>query len=197
MMRLEEMTYDEASKACAARGGHLAHVSSKDEVEALRDFGDNHYLGIGLRDQRADDAWRFDGTNEDANEAVAKFEDAYGHDFRRTGCVQLRAKTHKGHALLPLECDAKAHWICEGTQNNPEEGEPVATQDLKADEGAFCLWHVHEPVDLLPNDEGTNFRNTDLQCHLQTSSREAKNCAFDANPNSATRRRGNRSNAKH
>lgn len=68
-----------------------------------------------------------------------------------------------------------------------------------ADEGAFCLWHAHEPVDLLPNDEGTNFRNTDLQCHLQASSRESRQCAFD--PSSRRRglvkERGDRNNGKN
>jgi len=68
-----------------------------------------------------------------------------------------------------------------------------------ADEGAFCLFHAHEPVDLLPNDEGTNFKNTDLQCDLQVSSRQRKECAFNA---SSRRRgllvaRGNRKNGMH
>merc|ERR1712072_1165677 len=35
-------------------------------------------------------------------------------------------------------------------------------------------------------DEGTNFRNTDLQCHLQVSSRHRKQCKFDP----SSRRRG-------
>jgi len=85
-----------------------------------------------------------------------------------------------------MDCAAKSSWICEGTLSNPAVGEPVVQGDLMADEGAFCLWHIHEPVDLLPNDEGRNFRNTDLQCHLQTSSRENNECAY--NPNN--RRRG-------
>jgi len=198
MMRLEEMTYDEASEACAARGGRLAHVRTKEDVEALRNFGDNMHLGIGLRDREADDAWKLDGTNEDASVVVADLETEFGRDFRSTGCVQLRRKgDKKGKALFPLECDAKAHWICEGTLNNPEQGEVVATQDLKADEGAFCLWHVHEPVDLLPNDEGRNFANTDLACHLQVSSRSSQRCAYDPEKNKLLRKRGDRENAKN
>merc|ERR1712100_952468 len=55
------------------------------------------------------------------------------------------------------------------------------------------------PVDLLPNDEGTNFRNTDLQCHLQTSSRRQRQCAFD--PSSRRRglvtKRGDRNNVEN
>jgi len=84
-----------------------------------------------------------------------------------------------------------------GMLNNPETGDAIATQDLKADEGAFCLWHVHEPVDLLPNDEGKNFRNTDLACHLQLSSRERKRCAYDSKAGKLLKQRGDRSNAKN
>jgi len=54
-------------------------------------------------------------------------------------------------------------------------------------------------LDLLPNDEGSNFRNTDLQCHLQTSSRQRRECAF--NPNNRRRglvsKRGNMHNGLH
>merc|ERR1712232_13572 len=40
--------------------------------------------------------------------------------------------------------------------------------------------------DLFPNDEGTNFRNTDLHCDLQVESNERRECKY--NPNN--RRRG-------
>lgn len=82
--------------------------------------------------------------------------------------------------------------------SNPANGQVIVPVkgDLMADEGAFCLFHAHEPLDLLPNDEGNNFRNTDLQCHLQTSSQQSRECAF--NPNNRRRglerKRGDRQN---
>jgi len=101
--------------------------------------------------------------------------------------------------LLPMDCASKSDWVCEGTLANPSGGQAVAQLDLKADEGAFCFFHAHEPVDLMPNDEGTNFRNTDLACHLQVSSSKRKQCAFD--PSSRRRglvqQRGDRQNGKN
>merc|ERR1719399_1331165 len=81
-----------------------------------------------------------------------------------------------------MHCEVKADWVCEGTLEN-KAGDVVAQGDLMADEGAFCLFHAHEPVDLLPNDEGKNFRNTDLQCDLQVSSRSRRQCAFNPKTN--------------
>jgi hypothetical protein len=196
MMRLEEMTYDEASEACAVRGGRLAHVHTPSDIDALIELADNHRLGIGLRDREADDAWKFDGTNEDANDVVTSLEASLGQDFRKTGCVQLGRK-NQGKNLLKLDCNAKASYVCEGTLKNTGHDGVVATLDLKADEGAFCLWHVHGPVDLLPNDEGTNFSNTDLACHLQVSSRTQQRCAYNATNDKLVSQRGNRSNAKN
>merc|ERR1712167_291246 len=90
-------------------------------------------------------------------------------------------------------------WVCEGTLANPPTGQAIVQGDLMADEGAFCLFHAHEPLDLLPNDEGTNFRNTDLQCNLQVSSRQSKECAFDpaSRRRGLVRRQGDRSNGLH
>jgi hypothetical protein len=202
LTRLEQLTYDEAHDACKARGGRLAKVTNLEKANALRNFVGNKDLGIGLRDYGADDTWRFDD-GASAVDEIASLETAIdaalpkshrrrrrANMFRQSGCVVLSARRRKGSALVPMDCAAKADWVCEGTLANPSSGQPKVQGDLMADEGAFCLWHVHEPVDLLPNDEGTNFRNTDLQCHLQTSSNEKRSCAFDANPNGATRRRG-------
>lgn len=96
-----------------------------------------------------------------------------------------------------LDCNAKFDWICEGTTTNTLSNGTIVTNDLKADEGAFCLWDLEEPVDSLPNDEGTNFRNTDLRCSLQTSSSRSTQCAY--NPSGRRRglssHRGQRTNA--
>merc|ERR1719456_1261818 len=195
--RLEELTYDEASDACKQRGGRLAKVNTLEEAIALQSFGDNKDLGIGLRDFGAEDDWRFDD-NTSAADAVASFQQALtsnetshrrrrrANDFRRHACVYVASRRRKGPVLLPMDCATKANWVCEGTLANPPNGQAIVQGDLKADEGAFCLWHAHEPVDLLPNDEGTNFRNTDLQCHLQVSSRARRQCEF----NPSSRRRG-------
>jgi hypothetical protein len=52
---------------------------------------------------------------------------------------------------------------------------------------------------LLPNDESQNFRNTDLQCHLQVSSQQRRQCGFKAAANRrrdlvAINQRGDRKN---
>lgn len=193
MMRLEQLNYDEASSACAARGGHLAHVKSVEEVDALRRFSDGRDLGLGLRVQGSDN-WQFDGTSSSEPEAINVFKKKYGDEFTRRGCVMLR---RRGNPLGSLSCDAKFDWICEGTLNNTLSAEEgiVVRGDLKADEGAFCLWGLQEPVDSLPNDEGTNFRNTDLACPLQVSSRSSHQCAYDPEKNRLLRQRGKREHA--
>jgi hypothetical protein len=200
LTRLEQMTYDEASSDCKARGGFLAKIGSMEEAKALQEFAGNQDLGIGLRDFSADGDWRFDdGT--DANDAVRLFESAFGaeekthrrrrraaNDFRRDGCMMVSSRRRSGPVLRSLDCSAKANWVCQGNMSvsNQLDVNLNVKGDLKADEGAFCLWHADEPIDLLPNDEGKNFRNTDLQCDLQVSMGQRRHCEF--NPNS--RRRG-------
>lgn len=192
MMRLEQLTYDEASIGCAVRGGRLAHVRSIQELTTLRSFSDGRDLGIGLRVHGAAD-WRFDGgAGLSAREAVRVFQGKYGDEFTRRDCVKLRKR---GTHLASLDCNDKSDWICEGTLNNTLSNGVVVMGDLKADEGAFCLWGLEEPVDSLPNDEGTNFRNTDLSCPLQVSSSSNRQCAYDPKTNKLLRERGDRKNA--
>jgi len=197
MTRLEQLDYKEASAACKVRGGRLAHVRSIDELNELRKFSDGRELGIGLRVQGVTD-WRFDGDGDavsSAKEHVERFRDEYGDEFTQTGCVKIRP--HGSQPLGSLDCGAKFDWICEGTLNNTlsaEEG-VIASNDLKADEGAFCLWDLQEPVDSLPNDEGTNFRNTDLTCSLQVSSRSSHQCAYNPETDRLITQRGDRENA--
>jgi len=80
--------------------------------------------------------------------------------------------------VATMDCDAKSDWVCEGRTDNALNPAFTVKNDLMADEGAFCLWHYEEPVDMLPNDEGTNFRNTDLTCNLTTSSRVRSACEY-------------------
>lgn len=100
----------------------------------------------------------------------------------------------KGKKLASIDCNAKSDWVCEGTETNSLSADEgiTASNDLKADEGSFCLWGLQEPVDFLPNDEGTNFRNTDLACPLQVSSREEMQCAYDPESGDLLRERGDR-----
>merc|ERR1712093_646159 len=106
----------------------------------------------------------------------------------QTGCVRLRHNRRRH--VTSLDCNAKFDWICEGTvENNMSSSDGIiASNDLMADEGAFCLWGLEEPVDSLPNDEGTNFRNTDLACSLQVSSRNTYQCAYDPEGNKLLRK---------
>jgi len=193
MMRLEQLTYTEASAACRARGGHLATISSVDDVRALRDFSDKRDLGVGIRDHGAEE-WYFDNGTQAPKDIVEALQAKYGDEFKRTGCVRL---SQRGTHLKSVSCEAKFDWICQGsTKNDLSSAQGViAENDLKADEGSFCLWGLQEPVDYLPNDEGTNFRNTDLTCSLQTSSRTSTRCAYDPETNRLSRKRGDRDNA--
>merc|ERR1719199_1834294 len=75
------------------------------------------------------------------------------NEFRRSACVFVASKRSRGTPLRHMDCATKADWVCEGTMENRADG-IVARGDLMADEGAFCLFHAHEPIDLLPNDEG-------------------------------------------
>merc|ERR1711988_869921 len=111
----------------------------------------------------------------------------------------LSSGRRSGPVLKSLDCAAKVNWVCQGNSTNRLNETLNVQGDLMADEGAFCLWHAHEPVDLLPNDEGTNFRNTDLQCHLQTSSRQRRQCAFkpENRRRGLVRKRGDRKNGLH
>merc|ERR1711981_719437 len=132
LTRLEQLTYDEAKTSCKERGGRLAKIQSIDEAEALRKFG-RKSLGIGLRDFGADDGWRFDdGT--DATDAVNSFQEKLaskeashrrrrraGNEFRRHGCVMV-SPNKRGPVLVPLDCEAKSDWVCEGTLANPPNG---------------------------------------------------------------------------
>merc|ERR1712099_100417 len=95
-----------------------------------------------------------------------------------------------GNDISAIDCDSKHDWICEGTtENRLNEAEGIIVQnDLKMDEGGFCLWHYREPLEHLPNDEGTNFKNTDLACSLQVSSYRQHACYYDP---SVGRRRDN------
>jgi hypothetical protein len=165
-----------------------------EELDRLRAFSDRRELGIGLRVQGVAD-WRFDGhqqASSGAREAVEVFQREYGEQITRTGCMRLR---HKAPFLTSLDCNAKFDWVCQGTLNNTLNASVIVSQDLKADEGAFCLWGLDEPVDSLPNDEGTNFRNTDLTCSLQLSSSDNRECAYDPETNKLQRQRGDRFNS--
>jgi len=196
-----------AQKSCRERGGQLAKIQTLEQAQALQKFSGGRHLGIGMRDFGADDDWRFDdGTN--ASDVVNSFQKTFasteashrrrrraGNEFRRHGCIFV-SNNRRGPVLQPMDCSVKMDWACEGTLANPPTGQPIVQGDLKADEGAFCLFHAHEPYDLLPNDESRNFRNTDLRCDLQTGSGERRQCEFD--PNSRRRgliaRQGNRLN---
>merc|ERR1719236_440746 len=102
----------------------------------------------------------------------------------------VSSSRRSGPVLLSLDCSRKTNWVCQGNSNNQRSENFNVKGDLMADEGAFCLFHAHEPIDLLPNDEGKNFRNTDLQCHLQASSRSQRQCAFDPKTNKLVKKRG-------
>jgi hypothetical protein len=127
-----------------------------------------------------------------------------GTGYESKACARLKAPSSNGPVLLALSeawCEqAKSTWICEGTTENTLTEGVVATGDLKADEGAFCLWHLpkNELNDYLPNDEG-GFSNTDLACRLQTGSSLTQQCEF--NPSSRRRglvsRRGHYSNKQN
>jgi hypothetical protein len=93
----------------------------------------------------------------------------------RSGCVAIRNKK-----LEAINCKTKSNWLCEGTTENTLEPPLAVKKDLRADEGAFCLWHAFEQQDVLPNDEGNGFSNTDLACDLQVSSSSSpKQCRWN------------------
>merc|ERR1719476_692663 len=182
LIRLERRTWHEATAACEARGGRLANFKTIGDLSALKDFGQSQPLGLGLF--KAGENWHLHGSTEPPDMTV--LEDLLrSQNFITRGCVRI---FRKSHGLQAIPCDDHHDWICEGTSvNNLTEG-VVVTGDLKADEGAFCLWHLDEEEkhDHLPNDEGNGFSNTELACRLQTGSSQKRECAFNAQ----SRRRG-------
>jgi len=209
MYRLEQRTYDQASEACAHRGGRLYNPQSIADFERVRkhiDAGDS--IGFGIRDFGAEQ-WVYDGDKSSAQSLAMKLLAMHDSDHKRitlTNCMRMGGSSRP--ALEALDCDAKVDYLCEGLQTNTGDallldcdGMPTnvskkrtVEKDLRADEGAFCLWHVREPVSWLPNDEGTNFANTDLACSRQVSQGRNTACAYDPRTKKLILKRGNRSN---
>merc|ERR1719476_507739 len=80
MYRLEQRTYDQASKACAKRGGRLYNPQSEAEFEQVRGHIDRkEKLGIGIRDYGAEE-WVYDGSNNSAIDIVSKLQVAYNDE---------------------------------------------------------------------------------------------------------------------
>merc|ERR1712032_667438 len=179
LIRLERRTWNEATAACEARGGRLANFKTVEDLKDLQKFGQTQPLGLGLF--KSGESWHLHGSAEPPNMTFLEDQLHTSH-FMARGCVRIF------HGLQAIWCDDRHDWICEGTNvNNLTQG-VVVTGDLKADEGAFCLWHLdgHEKHDHLPNDEGNGFSNTELACRLQTGSSNKRDCAF----NYQGRRRG-------
>lgn len=173
-----------------------------DEARALQQFADGHQLGVGLRNTGAE-GWKFHGSDTTLDDKFLK--DLFGDNrWRSRSCARL-ASSSGGDVLDSLRedfCQLRIDWICEGTLENHLTPGVVVRGDLKADEGAFCLWQLpdHEYSDYLPNDESDGFSNTDLACRLQTGSARQRSCEF--NPSSRRRnhlvqRRGQYSNKQN
>jgi hypothetical protein len=186
LMRLEERTLEEAEEACAARGGRLANFGSVEDVQALQTFANGEQLYIGLRNSGS--GWSFHGSAVAPNASF--LEQLFGSSsYQSKACARLHHQAGDSvlQALSQEHCQWRSNWICEGASDNHLTPGFVVKGDLKADEGAFCLWHLPEDelTDYLPNDEG-GFSNTDLACRLQTGTARERQCAFDP----SSRRRG-------
>jgi len=198
LLRVEQRTLREAEEACSAQGGRLATFQTKEDAQELREFAKNHGLYIGLYNKG--DGWKFHGSGENATAISSTFfQELFGHGREENlGCAHLRQGSNVLHQVHWSWCEEyRNDWICEGTSENRLSESVVATGDLKADEGAFCLWQLpqNEYLDYLPNDEG-GFKNTELACRLQTgSSRNPETCEY-APPNLVARR-GHYSNKRN
>lgn len=102
MYKLEQRTYDQASAACAHRGGRLYNPQSMAEFEQVRrhiDSGDN--IGIGIRDYGAEQ-WVYDGSNKSAQSVTAKLLAKY--DSARTkitlrSCLRMGGSSRRRRPL--------------------------------------------------------------------------------------------------
>jgi hypothetical protein len=193
---------EEAEEACSARGGRLANFQTLDEARALQEFVDGHQLGVGLRNT-GDGVWKFHGNETTPDDAYLTQLFIGDDHWRSRGCARLGREGRRAvlEAWNSWYCEARTDWICEGTLENRLTPGVVVRGDLKADEGAFCLWHLPraEDADYLPNDEEAGFDNTDLACRLQTGSSRSRSCEFS--PSSRRRglvsHRGHYSNKQH
>merc|ERR1712187_390791 len=193
LVRLEQRTFKEASEMCSARGGRLANFKSVQELNEIRSFSSRRRSRLGLGLHLSVEGWKFDGSGDDATGMIDTLKKQYGDDsFLSTGCVRFEPED----TLRPIPCGYKYDWICEGTSENKLNAEFVATGELMADEGAFCLWQVKEVRDEVPTDE-TGFRNTDLSCDLQISSKNTYNCAYNSTTDQLIQKRGHYSNKEN
>jgi hypothetical protein len=189
LLRIDQHTYDVARTACQKRGGRLLNVDDPWQLVMLEEFVGTQEVGIGIRDYGGYNRWRFDGPGDkSAADMISKLEKNCGTCFEKLGCIKTQ---RRGTMVATMDCEAKSDWVCEGLETNTLTAGLTVQNDLKADEGAFCLWHYEEPVDALPNDEGTNFRNTDLTCNLSVSSRIRTHCEYTPQDPGASRRRDN------
>merc|ERR1712241_1294442 len=181
---LEDRTLGEAEEACIAQGGRLANIDTAEDGRDLQTFAKGWAHGIGLRNSGA--GWKFHGSDNNVSDSF--LYELFGNSWFQpsyTGCARLNGRAAPDRNVVFFswlhDChDQRMDWICEGTLDNTLTTGVVATGDLKADEGAFCVWHLpeNEYLDYLPNDEG-GFDNTDFACRLQTGSSRNKQCAFD------------------
>jgi hypothetical protein len=146
--------YDEASAACAERGGHIVKIDDAEEYALLKEiFGDQSF-SVGLRDVGGRD-WEWNGYP--GVEADSPFTNGYAplQSNEKEDCVQVNLKNDK---MVGRYCFERETYMCEGIYDPVTE----TGGDLLADEGGFCLWYLDDPTLELPDDEDNGFQNTEL-----------------------------------
>jgi len=202
LLLLERRSLEEAEETCSARGGRLANFQTPEEARTLREFANGHQLGVGLRNTGAE-GWKFHGNDTalDDNLLTQFFGPDRDTHWQSRSCARLNRESRSAalEALSAGFCKLKTSWICEGTLENRLTTGVIVKGDLKADEGAFCLWHLprEEDSDYLPNDEEDGFSNTALACRLQTGSSTERQCEFNTSSRSLVTRRGHYSNKQN
>jgi hypothetical protein len=160
--KVHGLNFEEASKACFDRGGHLARFNDAAEFQAVVSTFKNQEFYIGLRDYSGNE-WRWDGDTSGEIVDPHSFDYAEFKESERNDCVRVKVNRDGVATMDSRPCTVRTTYMCEGVT---EEG---ASQggDLLADEGGFCLWYVSDRDLYLPDDEQNGFRNTELAHFLQ------------------------------
>mmetsp|Transcript_30715 Transcript_30715/g.57229 ORF Transcript_30715/g.57229 Transcript_30715/m.57229 type:complete len:1157 (+) Transcript_30715:61-3531(+) len=143
--------YEEASAACAERGGHIVRIDDQAEFDLLESIFGAQSFNIGLHDSGGRD-WEWDGYSGVVDTDGITF--ATLNDNKRD-CLQLNLGNGQ---LNGKYCYERETYMCEGIRNSTTG----LGGDLMADEGGFCLWYLADRNLELPDDESGGFKNTEL-----------------------------------
>jgi len=177
------MNFEQASKKCAARGGHLLRLDNEDEYNKLNKVFRRQRFSIGLHSDETMSGMEWDGypgCKLDAEKDLSWLKVRWEWRNVKQNCWELDMYHNE---LRPHHCTDTRIYICEAHRpsETPRDKESCKSDselggkggDLMADEGGFCLWYLEDRKLTLPDDESGGFRNTEI-AHFLAFSEETR-----------------------